>query len=132
MAFCILGNYSHNQTELSKQLGDVWNFSKPALRVYDVTNETQQTYFDIEINNNAESWYIHVGKPNHKFFVDLGRILPDGTFYCIARSNLVTTPSNCVSDIIDPNWPPNEAVWNALRGQGSTLSSWELFERRCD
>ncbi|MGI6554215.1 MAG: DUF4912 domain-containing protein [Bacillota bacterium] len=121
------------QSEFSKQFGNAWSISKPTLRIYDVTNGTPKIYYDIQIQDNAESWYIHVGKPNHSFFVDLGRVLPDGRFYCIARSNIVTTPTNRVSDIIDPNWLPNEAVWNALRAQElDALSSWGLFERECE
>ena len=132
------------QTEFSRQFGDAWNISKPTLRVYDVSDGDENGYYDIQIQDYADSWYIHVGKPNHSFFVDLGRVLPDGRFYCIARSNLVTTPSNCVSEIIDPNWIPIEAIWNALRTfelegsissqemmQGS-ISSEALVKGRCD
>jgi hypothetical protein len=122
------------QSEFSRQFGDVWNTSRPMLRVYDITDDNKRTYYDIQIQDYADSWYIHVGRPNHTFFVDLGRVLPDGRFYCIARSNFVTTPSNRISDIIDPNWIPIEAIWNSLRVhelEGS-LSSPELMESRCD
>jgi len=67
------------QSEFTKQFGDIWEESSPVLRVYDITHsKSEDNYFDIHINNHANNWYIHVGKPNHTFFVDLGRILPDG------------------------------------------------------
>lgn len=122
------------QSEFSKQLGDAWGTSKPMLRVYDITDGTQKIYYDIRIQDYADHWYIHVGKPNHTFFVDLGRVLPDGKFYCIARSNWVTTPSNRISSVIDPNWRPIDAIWDSLRDyelEGS-VSSQELLERRCN
>lgn len=120
------------QSEFSKQYGDAWNISKPTLRVYDVT-DADTKHYDIQIQDYSNSWYIHVGKPNHTFFVDLGRVLPDGSFYCIARSNVVSTPSNSISDVIDPNWIPIEAIWNTLRShqlEGS-MSSPELMESGC-
>lgn len=122
------------QSEFSRQYGDVWNESIPTLRVYDVTNEDESTFYDIQIQDYADSWYLHVGKPNHTFFVDLGRVLPDGSFYCIARSNVVTTPSNRISDIIDPNWIPVDAIWDSLQAYNleGSLSSPELMESRCD
>lgn len=122
------------QSEFSRQYGDVWTASSPILRVYDITNEYKKAFYDIHIQDYADSWYLHVGRPNHTFFVDLGRLLPDGNFYCIARSNLVTTPSNHISDIIDPNWVPIEALWDSLKAYDleSSLSSPELMESRCD
>jgi hypothetical protein len=121
------------QTDFSRQFGNCWDQSKPLLRVYDVTNAENEVYYDIQIQDYSDSWYIHVGKPNHTFFVDVGRVLPDGSFYCIARSNLVTTPSNKISDVIDPNWVPIEAIWSSLRDyelEGIT-SSPDLAESRC-
>ncbi|KUK10320.1 MAG: hypothetical protein XD50_1391 [Clostridia bacterium 41_269] len=123
------------QSEFTKQFGDIWEESSPVLRVYDITHsKSEDNYFDIHINNHANNWYIHVGKPNHTFFVDLGRILPDGRFYRIARSNCVTTPSNSISQEIDPNWVPVEAIWKTFYSQGfeESFSSLELFSERSD
>ncbi len=121
------------QTDFSREFGDYWDISKPMLRVYDITDAEQRYYYDIQIQDYADSWYIHVGKPNHTFFVDMGRVLPNGNFYCIARSNWVTTPSNGISDVIDPNWIPVEAIWSTLKEYEleGTTSSPELLESRC-
>lgn len=122
------------QTDFSREFGNSWDISKPILRVYDVTGDEGSKYYDIQIQDYADSWYIHVGKPNHTFFVDVGRVLPNGSFYCIARSNWVTTPSNGISEVIDPNWIPVEAIWSALREYEleGTTSSLELLESRCN
>jgi hypothetical protein len=77
-----------------------WEGSRPVLRLY----EEGGTYQQIEINDDADNWYIHTGKPNTTFWVELGRILPDGTYILIARSNLVTTPRDRVSEIVDEEW----------------------------
>lgn len=122
------------QSEFSRQFGELWNESQAMLRVYDITGGDQKQFIDINIQDYSNSWYLHVGKPNHTFFVDLGRLLPDGRFYCIARSNTVTTPSNCISDVIDPNWVPIEAIWNSLRAQELEVAfnSQEFLERMRD
>ncbi|HBI27763.1 MAG TPA: DUF4912 domain-containing protein, partial [Peptococcaceae bacterium] len=81
--------------------------SRPVLKVYDTTDlyffDSRQA-FEIQINDLASSWYINVGQPNHSYFIELGRILPDGTYIFIARSNMVTTPRLGVSDVVDLEW----------------------------
>jgi len=122
------------QSDFSRQFGGIWSETQPMLRVYDITGGNQKQYFDIQIDDYSSNWYIHVGRPNHTFFVDLGRVLPDGRFYCIARSNSVTTPNNRISDVIDPDWVPIEAIWSSLREQEieAGLSSPEFLQRRSD
>ncbi|NLK00084.1 MAG: DUF4912 domain-containing protein [Clostridia bacterium] len=108
------------QKQLSQQLGNLWQSSSPALRIYEVNQNNghnNEIFFDIKVNEGTRNWYIHVGKPNQSFFIDLGRLLSDGSFLPILRSNLVTTPSNSFSQEIDPQWPPVEAIWAMLREQ---------------
>jgi len=84
-----------------------WEEARPVLRVYDATNlyffESRQV-MEIQINDFANNWYINTGQPNHTYLVELGRMLPDGTYIFIARSNLVTTPRNDFSEIVDLEW----------------------------
>jgi hypothetical protein len=86
---------------------NAWESSRPVLKVYDTTDlyffDSRQA-FEIQINDLASSWYINVGQPNHSYFIELGRILPDGTYIFIARSNMVTTPRLGVSDVVDLEW----------------------------
>lgn len=84
-----------------------WEETQPVLRVYDTTNlyffESRQA-MEIQINDFANNWYINTGQPNHTYLVELGRLLPDGTYIFIARSNLVTTPRDDLSEIVDLEW----------------------------
>lgn len=84
-----------------------WDAARLVLRVYDATNlyfyESRQA-MEITINNFASNWYIHTGQPNHSYLVELGGFLPDGTYIFIARSNMVTTPRDDVSEVVDIEW----------------------------
>lgn len=86
---------------------NAWESARPVLKVYDTTN----LYFfdsrdavEIQINDFANNWYIHTAQPNHTYIIELGRILPDGTYIFIARSNMVTTPRDDISEIVDLEW----------------------------
>jgi uncharacterized protein len=89
-------------------LGPLANRVKMVLRVYNVTDstftgKTVTNYFDIEVPDKAQSWYIHV-EPNRSFFVDIGFLSPNGTFRILSRSNLIKTPCAGVSQVIDEKW----------------------------
>ncbi len=139
------------QEEYSRANGPgSWEVSRPLLRVYDVTGrevvDNHALITDIPINDFAKSWYIHVGKPRGVFYIDLGRMKPDGTFITLCRSNKVQTPAREVSSVIDPEWPPIDAVWGTFRlgtagphgfkpgdspsSPGPGVSSASLFNRK--
>lgn len=118
-----------------------WNHSRPLLRLYDLTGEPNISFEeapcqDIAINDLANNWYIFVGQPRHTYGVDLGRMLPQGQFVHLVRSNVVTTPSDSVSSAIDPNWLPIGILWEPILGQAGApapaggISSPVLQERR--
>jgi hypothetical protein len=108
-----------------------------ALRVYDVTdlkfNGTNSNYyFDINLNHYTNNWYINVAQPNRSFCVDLGYIAEDGNFVTIVRSNIVTTPRDQISDVIDEEWMIIEEdfrkMYRLATGSGLGNSSLELVE----
>lgn len=114
-----------------------WNQIPLILRVYDISNinnfdgSNSNYFFDIHINHEANSWYIHVGGPNRSFCVDLGFIQENGLFYTITRSNIVTTPRDNVSEIVDEEWMSIEEDFlklYRLAGAGQGNSSAELVE----
>lgn len=116
--------------ELRHRFGlSAWENSRPMLRVYELTNCPYDffnaPFFEIAITNEAENWYIHADKPSSTFCVDLGRWIPDYGFITLARSNIVTTPADRPSSVIDPLWPPIEACWYAVRqiDPASSISS---------
>lgn len=111
-------------------LGSMAHSAKMVLRVYDVTDvifngNNAHTYFDIEVTGGARSWYIHTGKPNRSFCVDIGFLTPNGTFRLIVRSNQVKTPPAGVSEVVDETWMSIEALYeeiHATEGFGSSES----------
>jgi hypothetical protein len=54
------------------------------------------TTFDVDIDLQAHSWYIHLWSPEKTYVADLGFRRDDGEFIALARSNVVETP---------PAWP---------------------------
>ncbi len=98
-----------------------WNELRKVLRVYDVTGVNfngfnANKYYDIDLTPEASNWYINVGEPNRSWCVDLGIITPDGKFILIARSNIVTTPRDGASDVIDEEWMSVEEDFYKLYG----------------
>ncbi|HHX50856.1 MAG TPA: DUF4912 domain-containing protein [Clostridia bacterium] len=124
------------QQDFDRQAGQpiAWNKSQPVLRVYENTGSPEEAQFDVGINDWANRWYIKTGKPRATYFVELGRIFPDGRFFPLAKSNRVTTPPDDISLVIDADWPPLEAIWSSLvnefsrtlPGEYHHLSSWAL------
>lgn len=61
-------------------------------------------FFDIEVGEDTDNWYIHVGIPERTYRVDVGLIADNGLFYPLAVSNRVTTPPDKMSDQVDSQW----------------------------
>ena len=126
---------SETRTQLRKTTSN-WDETPLILRVYDITDVdfngyNSNYYFDINLNRESNNWYIHVGNPNRSFCVDLGFIQDNGVFYTIARSNVVTTPRDNVSEVIDEEWMIIEEDFRKLyrfAGAGAGNSSAELVE----
>ncbi len=117
-----------NQTieGLRQRLGDGFLRARRVLRVYDVTNvifngSNANSFFDIQINDFANSWYINTNGPGRVFCVDLGLILADGKFITILRSNVVQTPLDGPSWITDEEWMIPEDMFARLYGMGFGL-----------
>ncbi len=108
-----------NHIEGEAQAG--WGELRKALRVYDVTDvifngTNANKSFDIELTSDANNWYIYVGEPNRSWCIDLGVITSSGRFILIARSNVVTTPLDRASDVIDEEWVTSEEEFAKLYG----------------
>jgi len=112
--------------QLKNRFGDDFRRSKKVLRVYDVTNiifngSNANSFFDIQINDFANSWYIDTGGPGRFWCVDLGLMLPDGRFITIVRSNIVQTPLEGPSWVTDEEWMIPEDMFARLYGMGFGL-----------
>jgi len=90
-------------------LGQHWHGARPILRVYEVlrdgtTTSTRQPLRDVEIHGGVHNWYIDVQHPPKHYQLDIGYLSPAGRFYCLARSNVVSTPPASAGDAFDKNW----------------------------
>lgn len=89
------------------------------LRVYDVT-QIEFTGFnahrtlDIEVTDEASNWYINVWAADRAYCVDLGLLFPDGRFLTLLRSNVVITPRDTTSDVVDEEWMVVDETFNRL------------------
>jgi hypothetical protein len=140
----------HTYWEITRQsvqraeaaLGQEWFGAKPILRVLDVTssdttNAAERIVRDIDIHGGCNNWYLDVENPK-SYRIDIGYLSKTGTFYVLARSNVVSTPRAGVSDIIDENWADFDAskadrIFAMSAGFDPTASSLELkqlFEER--
>jgi uncharacterized protein len=111
---------------LKSRLGDDFYRAKKVLRVYDVTNimfngSNANSFFDIQINDYANSWYIDTAGPGRSWCVDLGLMLANGKFITILRSNVVQTPLDGPSGITDEEWMIPEDMFARLYGMGFGL-----------
>ena len=111
---------------LKSQLKEEFYAAKRVLRLYDVTNVSfdgtnANRFFDIEINPEAMNWYIDTGCAGRSWCIDLGLLLKDGTFITILRSNIVETPLDRPSEIMDEEWMIPDDMFARLYSMGFGL-----------
>lgn len=113
--------------ELRKQAGEeAFSCSRQTLRLYDTAS---WQYSDTDVGG-AGNWYVRVPAPNRSYCGEIGFKLPDGRFLVAARSNIVTTPLDRMSDIIDEEWliPDWEKIYGLSGGFGFGQGSEEMRE----
>lgn len=135
-------------TETRKQLEvegqRAWEHLNLALRVTRYADmDKEDGCFHIPIDYTADNWCIEAGVPDRYYKVELGGQIPDRGFVSLLCSNIVKTPRDQISNVIDENWRLPD--WQARRlyrriARGS-LSSLEMaikgggsahMERRSD
>ena len=90
-------------------LGQYWHGARPVLRLYEVvrdgtTNSARRPIRDIEIHGGVNNWYIDVHNPAEELSTGHWLPAPGGRFFCLARSNVVSTPAAASGDTFDRNW----------------------------
>jgi len=90
-------------------LGQYWHTARPVLRLCEVlrdgtTTASRQPVRDIEIHGGVNNWYIDVQNPPKNYQLDIGYLASGGRFFCLARSNVVSTPPTTAGDTFDKNW----------------------------
>ena len=130
------------QNNLKMQLGEEkFNKSDRVLRIYDVTDidfdgTNAWRTFDLFVGG-ADSWYINLGSVNRSYHAQMGYLTSSGEFYSLICSNVIHTPSDGPSTVIDEEWMLVEEKFKemyALSGGGrSKVASpqfKEIFESR--
>ncbi len=100
-----------------EQVGrEAWMHARPVIRVYDVTGGS---HYDVAVDEEARNWHLNVGQPDRTWYLEIGRLTEAGEFVMLARSNMVHTPRDMPSDVIDGRWPPllrAEGFWPETEG----------------
>lgn len=117
---------SSTQERLKNELKDGFYRAKCILRIYDVSQiifngRNANRFFDIQINEHSNNWYIDTGGPGRSWCVDLGLLLTEARFITIVRSNTVSTPIEGPSWITDEEWMIPEDMFARLYGMGFGL-----------
>jgi len=112
--------------KLKSELNDEFHKAQRILRVYDVTSiifngSNANRFFDIQVHEFANNWYIDAAGPGRSWCVDLGLKLSDGSFVTILRSNVVQTPLDGPSWITDEEWMIPDDMFARLYGMGFGL-----------
>jgi hypothetical protein len=119
-------------------LAQHWHATKPVLRLFHVAADgAAELLRDIPIHGGVNHWYIDVQNPPQQYRLEIGYLTAGGQFYCLARSNTVTTPPAGTSDSIDENWADIDqnadrifAMSGGYSQRGTSLELQELLEER--
>ena len=119
-------------------MGQHWHGANPVLRLFAVADDGSAVLQRvIAIHGGVNNWYIDVEDPPSQYRMEIGYEAAEGEFYCLARSNTVTTPPAGTSDSLDDNWADiaeNADRIYAMSGgyspQGTSQELQELLEER--
>jgi hypothetical protein len=119
-------------------LGQHWHGTRPMLRLYRISGDGSAALErEITIHGGVRHWYVDVQNPPSQFRMEIGYLSAAGRFYCLARSNSVTTPPAGTSDSVDENWVDVDdnadrifAMSGGYTPQGTSLELQELLEER--
>lgn len=90
-------------------MAESWHGSQPVLRLLAVddrsaSNMAETVLREIPVHSGVNHWYIDLHDPPGTYRVDIGYRGCDQSFYCLARSNVVTPPLPGSRDAVDENW----------------------------
>jgi hypothetical protein len=118
-------------------MGQHWHAAGPILRVHRLsrngtTSASRQTVRDIAIHGGVNTWYIDVQNPPQSYQLEIGYAAPGGRFYCLARSNVVTTPVVETTNAFDRNWAEVakdcDRIYAMTAGSGEQEANGDLKE----
>lgn len=119
-------------------LGQHWHSTRPVLRLFHISSDGSAVLGrEIAIHGGVNHWYVDVQNPPQQFRMEIGYVTAAGQFYCLARSNTVTTPPAGTSDSVDENWADIDqnadrifAMSGGYSQRGTSLELQELLEER--
>jgi len=123
-------------------MAEHWHTAKPVLRLVQVelggsTSSAERVIRDIPIHGGVKTWYIDVKDSPRSYRVDIGYLASNSRFFCLARSNSVTTPRPSTGDLVEDDWSDiadNCEKIYALSGgytdEAKPAEIQELFEER--
>ncbi|WP_428303667.1 DUF4912 domain-containing protein [Lacipirellula sp.] len=119
-------------------MGQRWHGAKPVIRVYKIQPDSAALLErDIQIHGGVRNWYVDVQDPPSDYRLEIGYLAIDDSFYCLARSNDVSTPPAGTSDAVDDNWKAVAedadrifAMSGGYSAQGASRELQELLEER--
>ncbi|MDX1964885.1 MAG: DUF4912 domain-containing protein [Pirellulales bacterium] len=90
-------------------LAQDWHTVRPILRVITLSTSNSSTSServsrDIPIHGGVKNWYIDVNDPPQTYRLEIGYLTSKGKFFCLARSNTVSTPPAQQGDSLDTHW----------------------------
>lgn len=133
---------SRKVAEARSRLESDFDHSRLILRVYDITGIefngfNAHSFFDIEIPNVLGNWYVHLGRPNRTFCIDIGYRKPDGGVFTLSRSNNITSPRDTFSEVADEEWMASEEEYKMIYagagvGGGASAELARIMKRRLE
>ena len=131
---------SRKVAEARSRLESEFDHSRLILRVYDITGIefngfNAHSFFDIEIPNVLGNWYVHLGRPNRTFCIDIGYRNQEGGIFSLSRSNKITSPRDSFSEVTDEEWMASEEEYKRIYaghgvGGGASAELAEMMKRR--
>ena len=128
---------AHSIARAQSSLGQKWHAAQPVLRLCRVMEDgSGKLEREIEIHGGVNNWYVDVKDPPTSYKLEIG-YAARGDFYCLARSNTVTTPMSGSSETVDSNWRDVAenvdrifAMSGGYSAHGTSLELQELLEER--
>ncbi|MBS3886128.1 MAG: DUF4912 domain-containing protein [Dethiobacter sp.] len=114
------------ENRFRKQYGADWDTAQLILRIHDLETGRHR---EITLDGRADNNYLQVEEADHAYYVEMGRILPNGSFISMLISNIIRTPRNSISAVIDPSWKMF-AFWQQQRH--SFIGGSSSFEFQAD
>ncbi|MCL5035847.1 MAG: DUF4912 domain-containing protein [Chloroflexi bacterium] len=108
------------RAELMKTMGDeTLSRSRLLVRIYMGEDRTKleaspDLHLEVDVTGASKSWYFHLGLPKRFFFGILGYLTPEGNFIEIARSNIVGSPGDTISERVDEEWLAMEEMYRRI------------------